>query len=140
VHPVGCPQPLHSNLAVRSVGLYLRSAAQSGLVTGVLPAVISAARRSLHVVSACFGGSLAPKVSISCFRVLARGKNGSMSATTYRGSGVGFFTFLYFVAGGIVAATHHYWDNVHALKPIVSGVLATALWPLLLVGINLHVH
>ena len=82
-----------------------------------------------------------PRSSLDlCFTILARGKNGGMSATTYRSSGIGFFTFLYFVAGGIVAATHHYWNNVHTLRPIVSGVLATALWPLLLVGINLHVH
>jgi hypothetical protein len=47
---------------------------------------------------------------------------------------------VYLVAGGIVAATHHYWSNLHALKPVVSAVLATILWPLLLLGINLHVH
>lgn len=54
--------------------------------------------------------------------------------------GVNWLVALYLIAGGIVAATHHYWSNVHAFKPIVSAVLATLLWPLLLVGINLHVH
>jgi hypothetical protein len=44
------------------------------------------------------------------------------------------------LAGGIVAATHHYWQNVHSLKAIGSGLLATVLWPLILVGINLHIH
>ena len=39
-----------------------------------------------------------------------------------------------------MAATHHYWSNLHAWKPVVSAVLATLLWPLLLVGINLHIH
>jgi hypothetical protein len=53
---------------------------------------------------------------------------------------VGLLGLLYFVAGGIVAATHHYWSNLHALKAILSAVLATILWPLLLVGINLHIH
>jgi hypothetical protein len=47
---------------------------------------------------------------------------------------------IYLVAGGIVAATHHYWDNVQTAKTIASALLATVLWPLLLLGINLHIH
>ena len=47
---------------------------------------------------------------------------------------------IYLVAGGIVSATHHYWQHLHAIKPVVSAILATLLWPLLLVGINLHIH
>jgi hypothetical protein len=54
--------------------------------------------------------------------------------------GVSWFVALYLIVGGIVAATHHYWSNVHTLKAIVSAVLATLLWPLLLIGINLHIH
>jgi hypothetical protein len=42
------------------------------------------------------------------------------------------------VAGGIVAATHHYWSNLGTLKAVISAVLATILWPLLLVGVDLH--
>ena len=47
---------------------------------------------------------------------------------------------IYLVAGGIVAATHHYWSNLHTLKAIASALLATVAWPLLLVGVNLHIH
>jgi len=54
--------------------------------------------------------------------------------------GVSWIVALYLIAGGIVAATHHYWQNVHSLKAIGSGLLATVLWPLILVGINLHIH
>ncbi len=54
--------------------------------------------------------------------------------------GVNWFIALYLIAGGIVAATHNYWSNLHTLKTIASALLATLLWPLLLVGINLHVH
>ena len=57
-----------------------------------------------------------------------------------RGSSVSLLMVVYLVAGGIVAATHHYWSNLHTLKAIVSAVLATLLWPLLLVGVNLHIH
>jgi hypothetical protein len=48
--------------------------------------------------------------------------------------------FFYLIVGGIVAATHHYWSNLHTLKAVISALLATVLWPLLLVGINLHIH
>jgi len=54
--------------------------------------------------------------------------------------GVGWLLTIYLVAGGIVAATHHYWSNLHTLKAIGSALLATLLWPLILVGINLHIH
>ena len=54
--------------------------------------------------------------------------------------GVSWFVALYLIIGGIVAATHDYWSNLHHLKPVVSAVLATLLWPLLLVGVNLHIH
>jgi hypothetical protein len=65
-----------------------------------------------------------------------------MLGTAYAGRryGVSWLVVIYLVAGGIVAATHHYWSNVHTLKAIVSALLATLLWPLLLVGINLHIH
>ena len=54
--------------------------------------------------------------------------------------GVSWLVVLYLVAGGIVAASHHYWSNLHTLKAVVSAVVATVLWPLLLVGVNLHIH
>jgi hypothetical protein len=54
--------------------------------------------------------------------------------------GVSWFVALYLIAGGIVAATHNYWNNVHTLRTIASALLATLLWPLLLVGIDLHVR
>jgi hypothetical protein len=64
-------------------------------------------------------------------------------ATTYPARGAGFSSLLvtvYLVAGGIVSATHHYWSNLHTWKAVVSALLAVVLWPLLLVGINLHIH
>ena len=53
---------------------------------------------------------------------------------------VSLLSLAYLVIGGIVAATHHYWSNLHTLKAIGSALLATVLWPLLLLGINLHIH
>jgi hypothetical protein len=54
--------------------------------------------------------------------------------------GVNWLVALYLIAGGIVAATHNYWSNLHTLKAIASAVLATLVWPLIFLGVNLHVH
>jgi hypothetical protein len=49
--------------------------------------------------------------------------------------------FVVWVAiGAVVAYTHHYWENINTFKEVVSAVLATLLWPLLLLGITLHIH
>ncbi len=53
-------------------------------------------------------------------------------------SGIG--TVVYLLIGVIVAAAHHYLTHIAALKPLISAVLAIGLWPLVLLGINLHVH
>jgi hypothetical protein len=62
------------------------------------------------------------------------------TATAAPSASISLLGVIYLVAGGIVSATHHYWQNLHALKPVISAILATVLWPLLLVGINLHIH
>jgi hypothetical protein len=49
-------------------------------------------------------------------------------------------TIVWLVVGVILASSHHYLNHVNSLKSIVSAVLAILLWPLLLLGINLHVH
>jgi hypothetical protein len=35
--------------------------------------------------------------------------------------------------------THHYWAHLQTIKQIGSALLATVLWPLILLGINLHI-
>jgi len=60
--------------------------------------------------------------------------------TTRSRPGISVLLLVYLVAGAIVAATHHYWSNLHTLKQIGSAILATVLWPLILLGINLHIH
>jgi len=49
-------------------------------------------------------------------------------------------TIIWLVVGVVIASSHHYLNHLHTIKPIVSAVLAVVLWPLLLLGINLHVH
>ena len=47
---------------------------------------------------------------------------------------------IYLIVGAIVAATHDYFQHVNTLKQLLSAILAVVLWPLILLGINLHVH
>jgi hypothetical protein len=47
---------------------------------------------------------------------------------------------VYIVIGVAVAATHHYFRNLGTIRLIASAVLAILLWPLLLLGIDLHIR
>ena len=49
-------------------------------------------------------------------------------------------SIIWLIVGVLLASSHHYLSNVNAIKPVVSALLAIVLWPLLLLGINLHVH
>jgi FtsH-binding integral membrane protein len=48
-------------------------------------------------------------------------------------------TLVWLLVGVLVASTHHYFSHIDTLRLIISALLAILLWPLLLVGINLHV-
>jgi hypothetical protein len=47
---------------------------------------------------------------------------------------------VWIVVGLVLASRDGYLEHLDALMPILSAVLAVLLWPLLLLGINLHVH
>ena len=57
----------------------------------------------------------------------------------YRRSGPGLLGVLYFFVGAFVAGGDGYLDSASNIGDIVSGVLGTVLWPLILLGINLYV-
>jgi hypothetical protein len=46
---------------------------------------------------------------------------------------------VYVVVGVIVANSHHYFVHLSGARPILSAVLAVVLWPLVLLGVNLHI-
>jgi hypothetical protein len=46
---------------------------------------------------------------------------------------------IYIIIGVVVAAGHLYFNHLDALKAIASAILAVLLWPLVLIGINLHI-
>jgi hypothetical protein len=50
-----------------------------------------------------------------------------------------FLILIYVAIGLFVAYAKDYLDNLGTVKRVVSAVLAIMLWPLLLLGINLHI-
>ena len=42
--------------------------------------------------------------------------------------------------GVALAAQKHYLEHFNGWRPVLSAVLAILLWPLLLLGISLHIH
>ena len=42
--------------------------------------------------------------------------------------------------GIAIAATKDYFDNLETWRRILSALLAILLWPLVLLGVNLHIH
>jgi hypothetical protein len=47
-------------------------------------------------------------------------------------------SIVYVVIGVIVASQHSYYARLASLSQMLSAVVATALWPLVLLGANLH--
>jgi hypothetical protein len=51
----------------------------------------------------------------------------------------GIVVLVYLLVGVLIANNHHYFTNVHGIEGIVSALLAILLWPLILLGVNLHI-
>ncbi len=45
---------------------------------------------------------------------------------------------VYVLIGVIVASQHSYYAHLGSLSQVLSAVVATSLWPLILLGANLH--
>jgi hypothetical protein len=54
--------------------------------------------------------------------------------------GPSLITIAWLVVGALVARSHHYFVHTSTSRQVLSAALAVVLWPLLLLGINLHVH
>jgi hypothetical protein len=46
----------------------------------------------------------------------------------------------YVVLGVIIASRHDYYTNLGIVSRVVSAVVATALWPLIVLGASLHLN
>jgi hypothetical protein len=47
---------------------------------------------------------------------------------------------VYLVIGIVIAATHDYFKNFDTVKRVISALLAVLLWPLVLLGVDLHIN
>jgi len=56
----------------------------------------------------------------------------------YRRGGPGLLALVWFFVGAFVAGGQGYLKSADSIQEIVSGLLAIVLWPLIILGINLH--
>ena len=52
---------------------------------------------------------------------------------------IGLFGLIYLAIGVAIAASHHYFTHLGTVRQILSAILAVVLWPLVLLGISLHI-
>jgi hypothetical protein len=52
---------------------------------------------------------------------------------------VNFLGLVYLIIGVVIAATHDYFKNFDTVKRVISAILAVLLWPLVLLGVDLHI-
>jgi hypothetical protein len=53
---------------------------------------------------------------------------------------INFLGLVYLVIGIVVATTHDYPKNFDTVKRVISAILAILLWPLVLLGVDLHIN
>jgi hypothetical protein len=53
---------------------------------------------------------------------------------------VNFLGLIYLIIGVVIAATHEYFKNFDTVKRVISAILAVLLWPLVLLGVDLHIN
>jgi sulfite exporter TauE/SafE len=49
-------------------------------------------------------------------------------------------TVAYLIVGLIVAANENYLRELDTVRQIISAILAIVLWPLVLLGVDLHIR
>ena len=55
------------------------------------------------------------------------------------GPRISLLALVYIGVGVAIAATHHYFQHLNGWRGVVSAIFAIFLWPLVLLGINLHI-
>ena len=56
-----------------------------------------------------------------------------------RRRGPGLLGLIYVGVGVAIAASHDYFKNVEGWRGVLSAIFAVFLWPLVLLGIDLHI-
>ena len=57
-----------------------------------------------------------------------------------RGSTASLLLVIWIVIGVVVAASHHFFEHLGTIGAVLSAIFAVILWPLILLGVNLHIH
>jgi hypothetical protein len=57
-----------------------------------------------------------------------------------RRRGPGLLGLIYVGVGVAIAASHDYFKNVEGWRGVLSAIFAIFLWPLILLGIDLHIR
>ena len=57
-----------------------------------------------------------------------------------RSRGISVLALVYVGVGVAIAGSHHYFSHVNGWRGVLSAILAVFLWPLVLLGINLHIR
>ncbi len=70
---------------------------------------------------------------------MACGNEPTKDMTMGRSNGSGIGGAIYLVIGLLVAGAHSYFVHLTTIPRLFSAALAVFLWPLLLLGINLHI-
>ena len=50
------------------------------------------------------------------------------------------FALVYAIIGAFVAAANHYFAHVGSTRGVVNAILAILIWPLVLLGVEVHVR
>jgi hypothetical protein len=53
--------------------------------------------------------------------------------------GPSLLLLVYVGVGVAIAATHEYFENVNGWRGVLSAIFAIFLWPLVVLGIDLHI-
>ncbi len=53
---------------------------------------------------------------------------------------INFVGLVYLIIGVVIAATYDYFKNFDTVKRVISALLAVLLWPLVLLGVDLHIN
>ena len=86
-----------------------------------------------------FSAEVGIEVWASGLRVWMADGSSSRQEAEMRPIGSSIVTIIWIVVGLIVASGHGYLAHLNALTPVLSAILAVLLWPLVLVGISLHI-
>ena len=49
-------------------------------------------------------------------------------------------TVIYLVIGAVVATQHRFFEHLDTIRLVASAALGLFLWPLILLGVDLHLH